>query len=209
MTCLHRPFLRMSLPMLVVTLIAGCAQPPVQQLEAAKKAVEVARTAGAPDYAKEDFVKLEQALGQAKEELVKQEQTFAIFRSYSTADRMLKQIAEDAKRVEGTAISKKEEAKAAALKSEKEAQTVLAAAQELLAKAPVGKDRTVVESIKNDLHGMQAGLEAVHQMIGKGDYLGAESQTKGITEKGGVVSAEIRKAIEKVKKVTGPTLRAS
>lgn len=152
-------------------------------------------------------ISLEQAFGQAQQELANQEKALAIFRSYSTADRMLKQIAKDAKRIEDTAISKKEEAKAAALTSEKEAHRVLTSVQELLAKEPVGKDRAAVESIKNDLHGMQASLEAVRQMIAKGDYLGAESQAKGTTEKGGVVSTEIRKATEKVKKVNGPTLR--
>ncbi|TAJ22971.1 MAG: hypothetical protein EPO64_12365 [Nitrospirae bacterium] len=209
MSCRYKPYLGMSLLILAVVLMAGCAQPPVQQLEAAQKAVEVARTAGALDYAKEDFMKLEQAFGQAKEELAKQEQTLAIFRSYSKADELLRRVRDDARSVATNAAAKKEEAKTAAVAQEKEAQMIVASAQELLAKAPVGKDRVAVESIENDLHGMQAGLEAVRQMIAKGDYLGAESQAKGITEKGGVVSAEIRKAIEKVKKVTRPTLRAS
>ncbi|MBI3806505.1 MAG: hypothetical protein HY281_03175 [Nitrospirae bacterium] len=184
--------LSLGVSLIVAVLMVGCAQPPVQQLEAAQKAVEAARTAGAPDYTQEDFLMLEQALVQAQHELANQEKNLEIFRSYDAADRMLKRIVKDAKRVEDTAISKREDAKASALKSEKEAQTVLASAQELLAKAPVGKDRATVESLKNDLRGIQASLETVHQMIEKGDYHGAESRAKGITEKGGIVYAEIQ-----------------
>lgn len=185
--------------LLASALVAGCAQPPTQQLGAAQQAVEAARTAGAQDYAKEDFAKLQQELALAKDELAKQEKALSIFRSYTDADKMLTRVAETGKEVEAKAVSTKEAAKTAALTREKEAQTVVASAKELLAKAPVGKDRAAVESIKQDLSGLEGSLGAIHQLIEKGDYLGAEAQAEALKDKGVAVSEEIQKAIEKAK----------
>lgn len=183
--------------MATAMLLSGCAQPPTQQLEAAQKGVEAARAAGAAEYAKEEFRKLEQDFTLAQEEMARQEKTLSIFRSYSEADEMLTRVADAAKQVEAKAAAAKEEAKTAAIAVEKEAQTAVASAQDLLAKAPVGKDRAAVEAIKQDLAGLEAGLGTVHQLIEKGDYLGAEAQAKALKEKVAAVSEEIQQAIEK------------
>lgn len=180
------------------TLLAACAQPPTQQLEVASKGVEAARSAGAPQYAEEEFVKLEQEFNQTKEELARQERTFTIFRSYSKADEMLRRVKEQAQRVEVAATTKKAEAKTAAEAGEQEAQSAVAATRELLAKAPVGKDRAAIEPIKQDMTGMEAELPMVHALIEKGEYLEAEVQAKALKEKAGSVSNELQKALEKV-----------
>jgi len=52
-----------SIAMVVVT---GCAQAPAEQLGAAQEAVDLATVAGATEYAKEDFVALEQHFALAK-----------------------------------------------------------------------------------------------------------------------------------------------
>lgn len=180
-------------------LVIGCAQPPTEQLGAAQKAVEVAKAAGATEYAKEDFTALEQQFAHAKDELAKQEKALSIFRSYTDADKMLIKVVESGGHVAAKAAQHKEAAKTAARAAEKEAQDVVASATELLAKAPTGKERAVVESLKQDLSGLQNGLGAVHQSIEKGDYLGAETQAKTLKDKGASVSGEIQKAIEKTK----------
>lgn len=182
-----------------ITLLPGCAQPPTEQLEAAKKAVEAAQAAGATEYAKEDSVQLEKEFSSAKDELAMQEKTLSIFRSYTEADKMLIKVVEDAEHVAAKAAQNKAAAKTAAVTMEKEAQRVVASTQELMAKAPVGKERAAVESLKQDLSGLQNGLGAVHQSIENGDYLGAETQAKALKDKGSAVSEEIQKAIEKTK----------
>jgi hypothetical protein len=183
----------------VVLLMTGCAQPPSKQLEAAQKAVDAARAAEAEIYAKDDFMKLEQEFAVAKDELAKQEKTFAIFRSYSEADRLLSKVVEDGGQVTAKASQNKEAAKTAALDVEQEAQQVVASAKELMANAPAGKERAAVESIKQDISGLEAGLGEVHRLLEKGDYRGAEAQARAVKEKGGAVAEEIRHAIEKTK----------
>lgn len=182
------------------TMILGCAQPPAEQLELAQKRVEAARSSGAPDYAKEEWVKLDQELSKAKEELVAQEKAFVLFRSYSKADEMLKRVSREAKRVVTTAEAKKEEAQTAALNRGKEATTVVASAENLLSKAPVGKDHAAVQTIKNDLGGLKSGIGDIHQLIDKGDYLGAEAKARAVKEKGESLLIEIQQAIEKLKR---------
>ena len=165
-------------------MILGCAQPPAEQLDLAQKSVEAARSSGAPDYAKEEWVKLEQELSKAKEELIAQERAFSLFRSYSKADAMLKQIRRKARRVMTTVQAKKEEAETAALNRAKKATTVVASVENLLSKAPMGKDRAAVQAIKNDLDGLKGGIGDIYRLIDKGDYLGAEAKARAVKDKG-------------------------
>lgn len=180
-------------------LLIGCAQPPTEQLGAAQKALDAAKAAGATEYAKEDFVALEQQFALANDELSKQEKALSIFRSYTDADKMLIKVVEAGGHVAAKAAQNKEAAKTAAVALEKEAQQVVASAKVLMAKAPTGKERAAVETIKQDLSGLETSVGAVHQLIEKGDYLGAEIQAKALKEKGAAVSGEIQNAIDKAK----------
>lgn len=183
----------------LAVLLIGCAQPPADRLEQAQQLVDAAKAAGAPDYAKEEWAKLEMSFGQTKDELANQEKVFAVFRSYTKADEMLKRVAKDAAQVKATATEKKAEAKAAAETKEREARTVLASAQELLPKAPTGKNRAAMKNIQKKLNGLQGSLGSIHQLIEGGDYGAAESQAQALKEKAAAVSDELQKAIEKTK----------
>lgn len=184
---------------MVVIMMMGCAQPPTEQLDAAQKAVDAAKAAGATEYAKEDFVALEQQFAIAKDELAKQERALSIFRSYTDADKMLIKVVESGAHVAAKSAQNKEAARTGALAMEKEAQEVVASAKVLMAKAPTGKERAAVETIKQDLSGLETSVGAVHQLIEKGDYLEAEVQAKAVKEKGAAISVEIQRAIDKAK----------
>ena len=180
-------------------LLSGCAQPPADRLQQAQQLMDAARAAGAPDYTKEEWAKLEMSFSRAKDELANQEKVLAVFRSYTKADEMLKHVAKDAAQVEATATEKKAEAKAAAETKEKEAKTVLASTQELLSKATTGKDRAAIKHIQKELNGLRGSLGSIHQLIEEGDYGAAEAQAQALTEKALAVSGELRKAVEKTK----------
>ncbi len=184
---------------LAMVVMTGCAQPPTEQLQAAQNTVEAARAAGASEYAKEDFIALEQQLALAQDELAKQDKALAIFRSYSEADKILIKVVETGGHVAAKAAQNKEAAKTAAVALEKEAQQVVASAKELLAKAPMGKERAALEVIKQDMAGLETSLSAVHQFIEKEDYRGAEAQAKAVKQEGATLSTEIQRAIDKTK----------
>ena len=182
-------------------LMSGCAQPPTEQLAAAQKAVDAAKAAGATDYAKDDFVKLEQQLALAKEELAEQDKTLSIFRSYTEADKMLVKLVETGGQVAAKAAQHKEAAKTAVLALEKEAQQAVASAKNLMEKAPTGKERAALETLKQEIARLESSFSAVHQLIEMGDYFGAEVQAKAVKEKGAAVSGEIQRAIDKAKEM--------
>lgn len=184
---------------LAMIVMAGCAQPPTEQLEAAQKAVEAASAAGATEYAKEDFTALEEQFALAKEELGKQEKALSIFRSYSDANKLLIKVVEDSDRVAAKAAQNKDAARTGALSMEKEAQQAIASVNALMATAPTGKERATLEVMKRDLAGLESSLVSVHQLIEKGEYLSAEAKAKAVKDEGSVLSEEIRKAIDKTK----------
>jgi hypothetical protein len=182
-------------------LMNGCAQPPTEQLAAAQKAVDAAKAAGATDYAKDDFVKLEQQLAFAKEELAEQDKTLSIFRSYAEADKLLIKLVETGGQVAAKAAHHKAAARTAVLALEKEAQLAMASAKDLMKKAPTGKEQAALEVIKQNLTGLELSFSAVHQLIEMDDYFGAEVQANAVKETATAVSAEIQRAIDKTKRM--------
>ncbi|MEW6542687.1 MAG: hypothetical protein AB1411_03655 [Nitrospirota bacterium] len=184
-------------------LAVGCAQAPTEKLAAAEKAVNEARTAGAPAYLAEDFAKLEGALNSAKKEIADQDAKFALVRDYGKAEELLASVQTDAGRVTTEAGKKKEEAKAAAAQAQQAAQESVKKTQELVAKAPAGKDRAALEAIKADAAGLAASLAEVQKAIDAEDYLAAQAKAKAIQEKSQAVSAEVEKALAKVSAAKG------
>ena len=97
------------------------------------------------------------------------------------------------------AVQKKEAAKLAAMSTEKEALQMMASVKKLMSTAPNGKERAAVATIKEDVAGLETSLNAVHQLIDKGDYLAADTQSKAIKAKGAAISEELLDAIAKTK----------
>jgi len=188
-------------PVVAVTLLlGGCAKPPTEQINAAEKAVLEAQQSGAAIYVAQEYAKLEGALAALKSEVNEQDGKFALLRDYGKAEQIASSTKADAERIKAEAIKKKEEAKAGALQANQVAQEAVKTTLELVAKAPVGKDRAAVEAIKNDVEALKASLNQVQLAIDKEDYLTAQTQAKAIHEKSQAVSAEIQSALAKVGK---------
>lgn len=187
----------------VLLLAVGCAKPPTEKLAAAEKAVEDARSAGAPQYLAEDFQKLESLLTGAKTEIAAQDSKMAFLRDYGKAEQGLVSVQADAGRVTAETGKKKEEAKAAAVQAQQAAQDAVKTTQDLVAQAPVGKDRAALEAIKADADGLTSSLAEVQAAIDKGDYQAAQAKAKAIQEKSQAVSTEIQTAMAKVSAAKG------
>ncbi len=184
----------------VLLLAVGCAKAPTEKVAAAEKAVNDARTAGAPKYAPEEFAKLESALTNAKNEVAEQDAKFGFLRDYEKAEQQLTAAQTEATRVSAETARKKEEAKAAAMQTQQAAHAAVQAAQDLVAKAPVGKDRDELEAIKADVDGLATSLPDIQKAIDAEDYQSAQVKAKAVQDKGQAVSAEIQTALAKVQK---------
>ena len=184
----------------ICVLVSGCAQPPADQLNAAEQAVKDAQQSGAPTYVANDYAKLEGLLAAMKTEVAEQDGKFALLRDYGKAEQLAATTKAEAERVKAEAAKKMEEAKFAATQAQHAAQASVASTLGLVAKAPAGKDRAALESIKTDAEALKASLNDVQMMLDKADYVGAQTKAKAIQEKADSVSHEIETALAKIGK---------
>jgi len=181
-------------------LMGGCAQPPADQINAAEQAVKDAQQNGAATYVANDYAKVEGLLAAMKTEVAEQNAKFALFRDYGKAEQLAATTKAEAERVKADAAKKLEEAKFAAVQAQQAAQATVASTLALVAKAPAGKDRAALESIKTDAEALKASLNDSQMLIDKADYLAAQTKAKAIQEKGEAVSREIETALAKIGK---------
>lgn len=196
------------LPVLcTVVLVGGCAQPPADQINGAEQAVKDAQQSGAATYVANDYAKIEGLMAALKKEVADQDAKFALLRDYGKAEQLAATTKTEAERVKADAVQKMEEAKSAAIQAQQAAQETVKSTLMLVAKAPAGKDRAALESIKTDAEALKASLNDVQMMIDKADYLGAQTKAKAIQEKGQAVSNEIETALAKIGKGKPATKR--
>lgn len=189
-----------SFLVLTALIAGGCAQPPSEKLEAAEKAVKDAQQSGANLYAPEEYAKLEGTLAAMKKEAAEQDSKFALFKDYGKAEQLAASTSTDAAKIKTEAAQKKQEARTAALQAQQVAQEAVSSTLQLVAKAPVGKDRAAIEAIRHDAEALKASLAEVQTALDKEDYPAAQAQSKAIDEKSRAVSAEIQSALAKVHK---------
>ncbi len=189
------------LPVLCALLmLTACAKAPTEQVAAAEKAVTEAQQSGAATYVADEYAKIEGTMAALKKEVSEQDGKFALLRDYGKAEQLAAAAKSDAERVKVEAATKKEEAKAAALQAQQVAQEAVASTLALVAKAPTGKDRAALESIKADADALKESLNQVQTAIDAADYLAAQTKAKAIHEKSQAVSREIEAALAKIGK---------
>ncbi len=181
-----------------LTLMTGCAEPPTDQINAAEQAVKDAQQSGAATYLANESAKIEALLAALKTEVAEQNGKFALLRDYGKVQQMATEAKAEAERVKSDAVKKMEEAKFAATQAHLAAQEAVKTTMELVAKAPAGKDRAALESIKSDADALKASVNEVQMMMDKSDFLGAQTKAKAIQEKSQAVSQEIEAALAKV-----------
>ena len=186
------------LGMAIAFLFASCSKPQ-QAMDEAKAAVEAAKSEGADVYAAEELKALEDSLTTAMGEVETQSKKF--FKSYGGSKDMLATVKTEAEALKALIPEKKEKAKNEALAMMEEAKAAVEEAKAFLEKAPRGKGtKADIDAFTADLKGLDDSFLGIQGVIDGGDYFGALDQAKTIKEKAASISAEIQKAIEKVKK---------
>ena len=170
--------------------LAGCAEAPQEQLEAARKAVEDAKAAGADVYAGSDFGNASRALKEAEAEIAVQEESFGFGRNYDKALELLNTASTQAEAATSAAAVNKEKVKGEAEAAKTEAEEALKQAQTVLAKAPRGKgSRGDVAALEADLASAQASFTEAEQNLQAGKpkealdgFTTAKARSDGVTE---------------------------
>ncbi len=186
--------------MCALLMLTACAKAPTEQIAAAEKAVTEAQQSGAATYVADEYAKIEGTMAALKKEVSEQDGKFALLRDYGKVEQLAAAAKSDAERVKVEAATKKEEAKAAVLQAQQVAQEAVASTLALVAKAPTGKDRAALESIKADADALKESLNQVQSAIDAADYPTAQTKAKAIHEKSQAVSQEIEVALAKTGK---------
>ncbi|MFO7613352.1 MAG: hypothetical protein R6W71_01795 [Bacteroidales bacterium] len=182
-------------------LFAGCAKLPEAEIANAKAAVEAAKAAEADRYVPAEYQALSDSLDAAMTEVENQKSKFAMFRSYKNVTAKLNDVVVLAEPVKESAMTRKEEVKAEAQQMLAEATTMVSEVNDLIAKAPKGKEgKEALEAIKNDLALVEATLAEVSTLIENGDFLTALDKVKAATEKGNSLKMELEEVIAKTRR---------
>ena len=180
---------------LLMTL-AGCAEQPGEKLEAARKAVEDARGAGADVYAGSEFSNASSALKEAEAEIAVQDESFALGRNYDKAIELLNTASTQAETATSAAAVNKTKVKGQAEAAKIEAEAALKQAEASLTKAPRGKgSQGDVAALEADVASAQASISEAKQNYQAGKYKEALNGFTSARARSEGVSDEIQQAI--------------
>ncbi len=183
-----------------VLLLAGCASKPDQEIAAAQKALEAARTAEADIYSAQAYQAASDALKSAEAEVAAQDQKSSFSRNYDKAKELLTQAKTQADTAASTAGANKEQVKSEAQTAQTEAQAALDAAKEALAKAPKGKGtKADLDALQGDITAAETSLTEAKASFDGGKFMDARNQFKAVKEKVDAVAADIQQATQKKK----------
>ncbi|MBZ5639885.1 MAG: hypothetical protein LAO51_14155 [Acidobacteriia bacterium] len=180
----------------VLATFTGCAEMPAQDLDAAKQALDNAKSAQAADYAPDAWRVASDAETRLEAELAAQGDRSALFRSYSKARDMAAEVKRNAEQAVADAATGKEKAKEEATQLMAQAKQANEQAQHDLASAPKGKGTEAdLASLKSDTESAQTTLQDMEGAFDRGDYLGAKIKAQAVIQ----AADQVRKEIEKAK----------
>ena len=183
----------------VATLIfTSCAKPPQAEIDAAKAALEQAKTAQADLYVEADFLAVQDSLNAVMNEI--EAQSSKLFKSYGVAKEKLSVVTTQATELVAKTDVRKEEIKTEVASAESATMALIEENNALLAKAPKGKEgKEAIEAIKLDLTNITASVGEVSGLVASGDLLGAQTKVNAAKQKATDINTELKTVLEKAK----------
>jgi len=187
--------MRISWAMALGLVLAGCAQPPNADIDAAHHALDEARQAQAAEYSPQAWNAAQDAESKMQAELNAQEQRWSALRSYTVA----RQLAQDTKVV---AERSRDEAVAGMEKAKTEASTLMAQAREEVGRAnaavttaPRGKGTEAdLASLKSDAASIDETLNEMQKAFDEGKYNDAKAKAQAAIDAAKRIQGEIEQA---------------
>jgi methyl-accepting chemotaxis protein len=180
-----------------VALVTSCAKVPQAALDAAKAALDSAKTVQADVYFPTEFTALNDSLTVMLQNIeTKKAKTASDYKAIKVnADA----IAAKAGELTGNVESKKAEVKAEAETMMTDAKSLLEEAKALVVKAPKGKEgKAVVEEIKNEITVNETALTDAQTLFDGGtNYMQVVDKVKASTESLNGIISELKEAMTK------------
>jgi hypothetical protein len=176
-------------------VLAGCAQVPTADVDAAKHALDEARQAQAPDYAPQSWTAAQDAQSKLDAELDAQGQRWSALRSYTVASQLAATAKHAAEQSRDEAMAGKEKAKTEASTMMAQARDEAAHAQAAVTTAPHGKGTEAdLASLKSDATSIDTTLQEMQQAFDAGDYIGAKTKAQAAMDAAKRIEDEIAQA---------------
>jgi hypothetical protein len=176
-------------------VLAGCAQAPSADIDAANHALDEARQAQAAEYAPQSWTAAQDAQSKLQIELNAQEQRWSAVRTYTVA----RQLAQDTKTA---ADHSREEAIAGKEKAKTDASTLMAQAREEVGRAhtavttaPRGKGTEAdLVSLKSDAGSIDDTLAEMQKAFDDGNYNDAKPKAQAAIDAARKIESEVESA---------------
>jgi len=173
-------------------VLAGCAQPPSADIDAANHALDEARQAQAADYAPQTWTAAQDAESKLQIELNAQEQRWSAVRSYTVARQLAQDTKSAAERSRDEAMAGKEKAKTEATTLMTEARDEVARANSAVATAPRGKGTEAdLASLKTDALSIDDTLVAMQKSFDEGNYIDAKAKAQAAIDAAKKIESEV------------------
>ncbi len=189
---------------LTLTVAAGCAKPPQQEIDALSAAVTAAEQAEAPKYAADAWSGAQQARNAVNAEIETQANKFALFRSYTRTKELIATASQSAASAKDAGVAKKEEARTAANDALAAARTALDGATATMAE--LGACRRKPKDFKKDMEMMQASYDGyaaqvagIESAVAAEDFFGARSQAESLKSQVDMLVSDLQGAKVKIK----------
>lgn len=177
----------------LLSIMAACADPPVDSIANAEQALQSAVSAGAAEYAPQAMNATAQAKAALDVELAVQAERWSVRRSYERAEELAAAYLLASEQAADQATHAKELARVEATIAIEQSRLALDEVLGMLAVAPAGKGtRADLAAMKADLEAAATGLTEAAASVTAGQYREARSQAASARE----IIDRVRAAIE-------------
>lgn len=193
-----RRIMWLGIPVIVgLLVIVGCAKPPQVDIDAARQALNAAKTPDATEYAPDSLSEAENAMALLDAEMKIQADKFALFRSYEKTAELVRGAKAAAEKSAADTAAAKETARNEASEAINNVRTQLTEAKALLEQAPKGKGTQAdIAALKADLDGIELGLAELDTTFASGRYLDAKAKAASATQNIDRIKADVQAAID-------------
>ena len=183
----------------MIMVLSGCNKAPQTEMDAAKTAIAQAQVAGADVYLPDEFNPLNDTLNVIILRIEAKKSKW--FANYNDEKSQLNELVSQTEAVMTNTETKKNEIKNEVITAVGDVKNMLAENQELLTKAPKGKEGSAaLMAIKDELSVLNTSLDEIMNMVGEGDLLNAQTKITAVNDKTQAINAELKEAIAKTKK---------
>jgi hypothetical protein len=188
---------KLLLPFVAIGLFAGCGgNPPTAELEAANRALQDAKSAGADRFAANELSSAQSAYDKAKSAMEAEQQK--LFKNFDQVTPMISDAKAKAEGAKSTAVATKAQAKRGADSNIASADAALQSARSSVANAPSGKGTEGdIEQLQTELGSAEADLSAARAAASREDFDTAKSKASSAKMTAEAVSAGVEAAAQK------------